>query len=130
MVKMESCTGATGGGQCSCRNEQNSNLNSKVKVKSYLVDNISIAAGAIKSVIFEDTLIPGYSRMMGTARILNASSGGTGSSLCNDYTIWLAYDRGDGDTSDSSVNIKNFASTAAKILVELKILYASGSTSF
>ena len=26
MVKMESCTGATGGGQCSCRNEQNSKL--------------------------------------------------------------------------------------------------------
>lgn len=26
MIKMESCTGATGGGRCSCRNEQNSNL--------------------------------------------------------------------------------------------------------
>lgn len=26
MVKMDSCTGATGGGQCSCRDEQNSDL--------------------------------------------------------------------------------------------------------
>lgn len=37
MVKMESCTGATGGGQCSCRNEQNSNLFSEKTISTRVV---------------------------------------------------------------------------------------------
>lgn len=47
-IKMESCTGATGGGQCSCRNEQNSDVANIMRNKTQNeVTNNTVITGTI-----------------------------------------------------------------------------------
>lgn len=56
MVKMESCTGATDGGQCSCRNEQNSNLDTLYETLNEL--NIDAVSGMWPSIILGGKTVP------------------------------------------------------------------------
>lgn len=83
--------------------------------------NISISANNVNSGLTCDITLPNHTPMgVVGMRILNSSSSGTNAQYCNLYIYMIVNNSSEDHITFS---IKNFASTAAKVDVEFKILY-------
>ena len=95
----------------------NSDLDAAFFFKDQIKDNLTIAANADDYFTFTDLpLISGYTRIMVTTDINNATTSGTQSSYVSHYTTTF------NDTS-TIVNLRNFSTTSAKVKINVRVLY-------
>lgn len=103
--------------------ELNGNLKKHVKVADFEVDNITIKRNSIETIVFENTQrTDGYSRMIMTASVENASSNGSGSSFCFTYNTTLSY-----NTKHSAINVRNTHSEDIVVKAKCKVLYVNST---
>ena len=111
----DSGEGAVGTSTSFAREDHVHPLVSELAVENYSIDNVSVAAndvyGWTKSVAKT-----GYTPIMVTQRIANATTSGANSSFINVYSCYI-------NGNNAVTNLRNTSSSAAKILIAITVLY-------